>query len=406
MKHYPSTPLLLWAVCVLALTALPACGRKAGPLSGQMVRAQMNRCGDATYLDNAGGRLKWSYGTGMELRSYLDVFEAYGDTAIYNFARKWYDNMVAEDGTIKEYAPERFGSDKVCPGKSLFYFYDKTGEEKYRKAIELVWSQVERQPRTRAGAFWFKQVYPHQVWLDGLYLVYPFYVEYASRYLAGEERLRAYEDIVNGFVVTHDKCLDAATRLPRHAWDESGRMFWCDPATEGQSFHSWGRAVGMYCMALLDVLDWLPEDFNGRQTLVSYLREICDVLPEWADKEAGVWYQVLDQPEREGNYLEANCSAMFAYTFLKGVRMGYLDASLLPYAKQVYADVVREFIVDGGKGQISLEHCTSNCGLGGSSNRMGDFTYYISEPVRANDAKGVAPFIWASLEIEKINNSF
>jgi len=401
MKHYPSTPLILRAVCALALAALAACSQKPGPLSEQMVISQITRCGDATYLNHTDGRLKWSYGTAMELRSYLDVFEAYGDTTIYNFARKWYDNLVAENGTIKDYSPESYASDKVSPGKALFYLYDKTGDEKYRKAIELVKSQIDSQPRTRAGAFWFKQVYPHQVWLDGLYLISPFYVEYAARYLEGEAQLRAYQDIVNGFTVAHDKCMDPATHLLRHAWDESRRMFWCDPGTDGQSFHSWGRAVGMYCMALLDVLDWLPEDFDGRRTLTGYLQEICAELPKWADPEAGVWYQVLDQPARAGNYLEATCSAMFAYTFLKGVRKGYLDAGLLPYARKVYSDLVREFVTTGEKGLINLEKCCSNCGLGGSSNRMGDFTYYISEPVRSNDARGVAPFIWASLEMEK-----
>ena len=406
MNQFLPLPFLARAVCALALVALPACNKKANPLSTQMVESQIARCGDASYLDYADGRLRWSYGTGMELRAYLDVFETYGDTSVFNFARRWYDSMVAENGTIREYTPERYGSDKVSPGKSLFYLYDKTGEEKYRKAIELVKSQIDGQPRTRAGAFWFKQVYPHQVWLDGLFLISPFYAEYAARYLEGDARRAAFRDIVNGFTVAHDRCFDPDTRLLRHAWDESGRMFWCDPATSGQSFHSWGRALGMYCLGILDVLDWLPEDFDGRTTLTGYLREICAELPKWADTQAGVWYQVLDQPEREGNYLEASCSAMFVYTFLKGVRMGYLDAGLLPYARERYADFVRTFVTRDEQGRINLGPCCSNCGLGGSSNRMGDFAYYISEPVRANDAKAVAPFIWASLEMERQSRPF
>ena len=402
MRPYPRSPLIVRAACILVLAAVTACGKKDVPLSVQMVRSQIARCGDATYLDYTDGRLKWSYSPAMELNAYLDVYETYGDTAIYHFVHKWYDNIVTEDGSIQTYTPDRYSSDKISPGKSLFYFYDKTGDEKYRKAIDLVKSQIDGQPRTRSGAFWFKQVYPNQVWLDGLFLVAPFYVEYASRFLEDDAQLAAYRDIVNGFTVAHDKCRDPRTGLLRHAWDESGKMFWCDPATDGQSFHSWGRALGMYCMAIVDVLDWLPADFDGRQTLTGYLREICDVLPQWADKESGVWYQVLDQPGREGNYLEATCSAMFAYTYLKGVRTGALDARLLPYAKRLYADVVRTFITTDPEGLVSIGSCCSVCGLGGSSNRMGDFAYYISEPVRSNDAKGVAPFIRASLEMEKL----
>jgi len=391
---------LLFLCASLALLA-SCSGSKTEPMSEKMVHSQMYRCPDATYLDYTDGRLKWNYTPGLELRSFLDVYEAYGDTSIYNYVYKWYNDIVNEDGSIKSYSVEKYSTDLICPGKSLFYFYDKTGDEKFRKAIELVKSQIDGQPRTSEGAFWHKKVYPHQIWLDGVYMAEPFYVEYATRYMQGEERTEAYKDIVNEFVVAAKRTYDPETKLYRHAWDESHGMFWCNPET-GQSQHCWGRALGWYCMAILDVLDYLPEDFEGRGTLIEILRNICTELPKWADKDKGVWYQVLDSPEREGNYLEATCSAMFSYTFLKGVRMGYLDSSLLPYAKKVYEDVVREFISTDETGHISIEKCCSVGGLGGSSNRMGDFAYYLSEPIRPNDSKGVGPFIWASLEMEKL----
>ena len=153
MKLNPSLPLLFRAACVLTLAVIPACGKKADPLSEQMVHSQISRCGDATYLDYTDGRLKWSYAPGMELRAYLDVFQTYGDTTVFNFVRKWYDSIVSDDGTIQGYTPDRYGLDKICPGKPLFYLYDETGEEKYRKAIELVKSQIDGQPRTPSGAF-------------------------------------------------------------------------------------------------------------------------------------------------------------------------------------------------------------------------------------------------------------
>ena len=383
-----------------ALCLMAGC-KSETPMSVQMVESQMHRCGDATYLDYTPGKLKWNYTPGLELRSYLDVYEAYGDEAIYEFVHKWYDSIVNEDGTIQTYSVDKYSTDLICPGKSLFYFYDKTGDEKYRKAIELVKSQIDSHPRTSEGAFWHKKVYHHQIWLDGVYMAEPFYVEYASRYMEGEERLQAYRDIVNEFTVAAAHTYDPAKKLYRHAWDESHSMFWCDKQT-GQSQHCWGRALGWYTMAIIDVLDWLPEDFEPRNELISLLQGICAELPKWADPESGVWYQVLDQPGREGNYLEATCSVMFCYTFLKGIRMGYLDASLLPYAKKLYEDCVREFITTDENGWISLQKCCSVGGLGGSTNRMGDYAYYLSEPIRPNDSKGVGPFIWASLEMEQL----
>lgn len=388
------------SAAALALAALAACTRTE-PLSEQMVKSQMERCGDATYLDYTDGRLKWNYTPGLELRSFLDVYDAYGDESVYDFVHAWYDAIVEEDGSIKTYSVDKYSTDLICPGKSLFYFYDRTGEEKYRKAMDLLMTQIKGQPRTSDGAFWHKRIYPHQIWLDGVYMAEPFYVEYASRYMSGEEQAAAYDEIAGEFISAARHTYDPATKLYRHAYDESRSMFWCDPRT-GQSQHCWGRALGWYCMAVLDVLDYLPEDHPGRPEIIAILRGICDELPKWADPESGVWYQVLDQPGREGNYLEATCSVMFAYTYLKGVRMGYLDAGLLPYAKKVYEDCVRELISTDDKGLISIEKCCSVGGLGGSSMRMGDFAYYLSEPVRPNDSKGVGPFIWASLEMERL----
>lgn len=389
-----------WAA---ALTVLPAfaCSGRSVPMSVQMVRSQMSRCPDAAYLDYGNGQLKWNYTPGLELKAYLDVYDTYGGEDIKDYVSKWYDGIVNSDGTIQTYAVDKYSTDLICPGKSLFWFYDKTGNEKYRKAMDLLKTQIDGQPRTSEGAFWHKKGYPHQVWLDGVYMSEPFYVEYAGRYLQGAAQTKAYDEIVNEFVVAAKNTYDPVTHLLRHAWDESRSMPWCDPMT-GQSQHCWGRALGWYCMALVDVLDLLPESYQGREKLIGILQSICAVLPKWADPKTGVWYEVLDQPGREGNYLEATCSAMFSYTYLKGIRKGYLDKKMLPYARRLYKNVVKEFITRDDKGLISINNCCAVGGLGGPSNRMGDFAYYLSEPIRSNDSKGVGPFIWASLEMEKL----
>lgn len=371
------------------------------PLSVEMVRSQMTRCPEAALLDYGSGKLKWSYTPGLELKAYLDVYETYGGQEIYDYVHAWYDEAVQPDGSIQTYSLDKYNVDLICPGRSLFYFYDKTGEEKYLKAIELLKSQLDTHPRTTEGALWHKKIYPHQVWLDGVYMAMPFYAEYASRYLQGEDRDAAFREIAGEFKVAAAHTHDSGTGLWRHAWDESHSMFWCDPET-GQSQHCWGRALGWMAMAAVEVLDFLPADMPEQAELVALLREICEVLPKWADPESGMWYQVLDQPGREGNYLEATCSSMFCYTYLKGVRKGWLDASLLPYAKDLYSRLCEEFLTTSDDGLISLEQCCAVGGLGGSNNRMGDYAYYLSEPVRPNDSKGVGPFIWASLEMEML----
>ena len=385
-----------------SLVLIASCAKsQEEPMSLKMIHSQMHRCPEATYLDFARGNFRWNYTPGLELRAYTDAAEFYNDEEIYEYVKAWYDKAVNEDGTINTYSVQTYSTDLICPAKSLFYFYDKTGDEKFRKTIDLVKTQIDGHPRTSEGAFWHKLRYPHQVWLDGVYMAEPFYVEYANRFLQGEEQLKAYDEIVNEFVIAAKHTYDPVTHLYRHAWDESHSQFWCNPET-GQSQHCWGRALGWYCMALNDVLEELPATFARRQELIDILRQICAELPKWADPESGVWYQVLDQPGREGNYLEATCSVMFSYTFLKGIRLGFLDKDLLPYAKELYANVVKTFISTDEEGWISLDQCCSVGGLGGNGNRMGDFAYYLSEPIRSNDSKGVGPFVWASLEMERL----
>lgn len=366
-----------------------------------MVRSQMTRCPDASYLDYRNGQPKWNYTPGLELRAFLDVYDTYGGEDIFDYVEAWYDNLIKEDGSIKGYKLANYSTDHICPAKTLFYIYDKTGKEKYRKAMDLIMQQVEEQPRTSEGAFWHKKIYPHQVWLDGVYMAEPFYVEYASRWFSEEKKAEAYDDIVNEFVVGGHHTFDPETMLYRHAWDESKSMPWADSVT-GQSAHCWGRALGWYCMALLDVLDYIPDSHPGHDTLQGILRNICETLPKYNNEGGYAWYQVLDQPGREGNYIESTCTAMFSYTYLKAIRMGYISQEWLPYAVNVYNYMNDKFITTDEDGLISITRCCEVGGLGGKQNRMGDYAYYLSEPIRDNDSKGVGPYIWASLEMERL----
>ena len=368
--------------------------------SREVVRSEMDRCPEASFIDGQNGSLKWNYTTGLELKAFLDVFEAYGDEEIFSYVDKWYDGIISEDGTIYKYKKSNYSTDHICPGRTLFSLYDLTGKEKYRYAMDTLYSQIKEQPRTKEGGFWHKAAYPHQMWLDGLYMAQPFYAEYTQRYVSDPAEKKAnYEDIVHQFKTVYEYTYDPGTTLLRHAWDSSHEMFWCDPST-GQSAHAWGRALGWFSMALVEVIPFIPEE-NGRDELVSILGKTIAAVREFADPETGMWYQVIDSPGREGNYLEATCSAMFTYAMLKGTRLGILEGVSRKEAMGTYSKLLDAFVRVDGNGLVNLDSCCEVAGLGGNNNRKGDFDYYIHEPVRSNDPKGIGPLIWAALETEK-----
>lgn len=386
-----------------ALFAVAAYGQE--PYSIRMIRSEMQRNPDATYLDGREGQRKWNYTTGLELKSFLDAAKRYELPEVVDYVRAWADTMATEKGEIYSYKKSNYNVDHICPARIYFDLHDMYGDQdmRYRRVTRKVREQVDSHPRTQSGEFWHKQVYPNQVWLDGFYMALPFYAEYTKRYAPKEQRDSLFADIAHQFTAGAKNTYDPATGLFRHAWDESRSMFWCDPET-GLSEHAWGRATGWYAIALVEVLDYMPKDHPGHQELVDQLNYLLEVLPKWADPQTGMWYQVLDCPEREGNYQEATCSIMFTYAFLKGLRRGYIDRSHEEYILGLYPKFIDRFIRENPDGTISMTDCCAVGGLGGKQMRKGDFDYYLSEPIIENDCKGVGPFIWASLEWEARHN--
>ena len=393
---------LMKRIAYLALGCLiAACAPKTEPVTGpysvRMVRSEIKRAPEATFLDGQEGGYKWNYTTGLELRSFLAVSQAYDIPEFDAYVRAWYDGIVDANGNIGgKYDREKYNLDHVCPARTLISLYQFTPDIRYAIAIETVRKQLQEQPRTEAGAFWHKQVYPGQVWLDGLYMAEPFYAVYGN--ITRQDEI--FDDVTLQFRVAAEKTYDPVTGLYRHAWDETRSMAWADPVT-GQSAHCWGRALGWYTMALVEVLPFFPADHPGKAELQGILEGILATLPKYADPETGMWYQVLDCPGREGNYLEATCSAMFTYAYLRAAREGYaVPASIDP--KALYEALVKKFIREEKDGTLNLTDCCAVAGLGGKENRSGTFDYYIGEKIIENDPKGVGPFIWASLEYEKL----
>lgn len=335
----------------------------------------------------------WNYTQGLIAQSMIKVWKENGNQAYYDYA-KWYaDKMIDSTGFIPAYKVEDYNIDAVNSGKFLFDLYENTKDERYLKAIHFMRDQLKLHPRTSEGGFWHKQRYPHQMWLDGLYMGAPFYAQYAVYF----NEPAIFDDVVNQFVLVHKYTYNTESGLNYHAWDESKEQKWADPVT-GRSPHYWGRAMGWYAMALVDVLDFIPENHAGRHSIVDILNQVAEGIKKYQDTETGLWYQVLDQGNREGNYLEATVSSMFAYSLLKAVRNGYISSDYKTVAIKAYNGIVENLIKDNGDGTISLTQCCSVAGLGGDPYRDGSYEYYISEPIRDNDPKGVGPFIMASLE--------
>ena len=382
---------------ILCAIALTACTAKA-QLYRDVVRSEMVRCPEASYIDGQEGRLKWNYTTGLELKAMLDAacHSERSEESVISYVDAWYDAVIDSTGSIGgKYKKSNYSSDHICPGKTLFQLYDATGKEKYRLAMDNLYGQIQEMPRTPEGGFWHKKIYPDQMWLDGLYMVEPFYAEYTARFVPDSLKQANYQDIVKQFTLAWDNCYDPGTKLLRHAWDS-----WCDPAT-GQSEHAWGRACGWYAMALADVIPWMPEG-EMQQKLIDLLSRLMQTVREFADPESRMWYQVLDRPGAEGNYLEASASAMFTYVLLKGTRSGWIKDYSVKSAKDRYRRLLRTFVTVGANGLVNLNQCCEVAGLGGKEMRSGTYEYYIHERIRANDPKGIGPLIWASIEYDKI----
>jgi unsaturated rhamnogalacturonyl hydrolase len=365
----------------------------------RLADSEMKRCPESWQLDFQ-QTLKWDYCHGVELQAFLNLYEITGDKKYRDYAISYADTMIARDGTIKTYRLEEYNIDRLNTGKILFRIYEYTNDEKYKKAIDLLRTQMNTHPRNEDGGFWHKETYPYQMWLDGLYMAAPFMAEYAVRYNLPDD----FKDIVNQFTTVARHTYDPVTGLYRHACDVSRQMFWSDRIT-GQSKHAWGRAMGWYSMAIVDALDFLPAGEPAQDSLITLLNKIAVQLQRIQDPATGLWYQVLDRSGDEGNYLESSCSAMFMYSLYKAVRKGYIDASYKETADKAYDGYIKEFIETDENGLTNLTRACAVAGLGGKDNRSGDYNYYINELIRANDPKAIGPFINAMIEIELISRS-
>jgi unsaturated rhamnogalacturonyl hydrolase len=370
----------------------------AAPLewSQRMAKSEIARRGDQP-------KLKWDYTVALFSHALILLGDRTGDPRMLDHAAKSIGGLIAPDGTITAgYKLEEYNIDSVAPGRAVLDLFERTKEARYQKAAALLRQQLKTHPRTSEGGFWHKQRYPQQMWLDGLYMGSPFLANYARLF----KEPAALDDVAKQFVLMDAHAWDAKAGLHYHAWDEARAQSWANKQT-GTSPHFWGRAIGWYAMALVDVLDYVPASHPEVDQIVVILRRVADGILRYQDPKTGLWWQIVDQGGRQGNYLEATASSMFVYTLAKAVNQGYLPRDrYLPVIRRGYEGIVRDLVKTGADGRIDLTQCCSVAGLGYTNSagrpRDGTFDYYVSEPIVNNDLKGVGPFILAGLELDRL----
>lgn len=368
-------------------------------ISTRLAESEMARRGDS--LSHGGWDTltsrpsSWNYTTGLLMQAMDDLSAAAGDPRFADYAKRTIDSYLTADGTIRGYDAGELNIDHINSGKMLQRLQSKHPDPRYQAALGALAAQLAKHPRTSEGAFWHKQRYPHQLWLDGVYMGMPF--------LAGvgvaEGDDHKVEEAVREFTIARSHMRDPRSGLYYHAWDEAKKQKWADPKT-GRSRFFWGRGLGWYAMALVDILDVIPpEKTELRKPLLAIIPELAESLVRHQDA-TGVWYQILDMPKEPGNYREASASAMFTYFLAKAINKGYLPESFVPAAKKAYAGLVDEFVSVHADGSFHLTNVVEVGGLG--YGRDGSYRYYMSERVIDNDPKGVGPAIMAGIQLSEL----
>ncbi len=362
------------------------------------------------YLLDFSKKPKWSYVMGIEMEGMLDTYERYkdGNDAILSYLKEYPETMIDEKGNVTGYKYEDFNLDNVRTAKFILRMHNLFPTKGTEKALKTIFKQLQNQPRTKEGVYWHKAIYANQVWLDGIFMGLPFYCNYAVQTMKPKKAEKYLDDAVDQMVKTDYRTYDEKTQLWKHAWDETHEQFWADKEN-GKSQHTWARALGWYVMAMTECLDAMPENYARRNEVIDLLNKAMASVVKYQDKQTGVWYDVMDVKDTR-NYLESTASSMFAYVLLKGYRKGYLGEKYRDAGVKAYNGILKQFIKVNPDKTISLTNCCAVSGLGPGPGpyvkkpnykRDGSFEYYMSEPIRDNDAKGVGPFIWASLEMEQ-----
>lgn len=330
---------------------------------------------------------KWNYEDGCILLAAIELFKATSNKIYRDFVVNYISNYVLEDGRIQYYSIEDYNLDNIAPGRAIIFAYEQTGEERFYKAVELLMKQLKNHPRTESGNFWHKKIYPNQIWLDGLFMAQPFYMAVETKFGKKE----GYPDIISQYKNVRKNIFNEEKELYYHAFDESREIFWADKVT-GLSENFWLRAIGWFQMSIIETMQEMPkavyENYNDLQLI---FKESIKGILKYQDSKSKLFYQVVDHPEVEGNYLETSGSAMIAASILKACRMRVLlSEKYWHIGEEILKELIDQKLVLE-EGQLVLKDCCAVAGLGPNENRRdGTVEYYLSEPIVDNDNKAIA----------------
>ncbi len=375
----------------------------------------------------------WDYVSGLVTKSLLKATVQYPEDmwslTAYEWCRQYADAALNSDGSFKNF--KKGNIDNIASGKVFFELYHrelakgtdegKANAARYKAAADYLYNYLRYeysriQLEEGKDGFFHKDIYPNQMWLDGLYMGAAFYAEYLANFAPDDTE--GWTDIANQFITIHKHTYDADKQLNYHGWSAAptdASSFWAnrDGDFKGCSSEFWGRGMGWFFAALVDVLEVMPPTHADYATLKGILIQVAEGLRRWQDPASGVWYQLLQYDNTfvgecgNSNYLEASASCMFTYSYLKALRLGLIDETFRPVAEKAYAGVLKTFVTENEDKSLSLNFSCKSAGLGPakSPQRDGSASYYLcgsDVTVVSNEGKSIGPFIMAGLEWELI----
>ena len=326
------------------------------------------------------------YHQGVFLSGMLNTYKQCNEEKYLNYIKDWVDSVINEDGsilTLREYM-----LDDIQPAILLFDLMKKSDDSRYAAALEKLMDVVSRWSCNPMGGFWHKLHRINEMWLDGLYMVGPLQAMYSEH----TGNMIYLDNAINQAILMRDNMQDKETKILPQAWDYYKRADWADPET-GLSPEVWGRALGWYVVAILDILEFTPKNYKGRDTLVQIEADVLNALLKYQDKDSGMWYQIVNKPLEKDNWLETSCSTLFAYAMAKAVRMGICGKEYLDAARRAYEGIIERYVkIEDGDISIS--------GICVGTN-VCDYKGYIERPTSTNDLHGTGAFLLMCSELDR-----
>ncbi len=326
---------------------------------------------------------RFHYHQGVFLSGMQKTYNLCNEQKYFDYIRGWVDSIVKEDGTIDRFDQGQL--DDIQPGVLLFQLYEKTGDERYTKALSTLMALLKDFPKNDEGGFWHKDRCAHQMWLDGLYMGGPIAAEYAKKFDAPE-----YFDICAFQAkMMEAKTKDPVTGLWYHAWDAKKVQPWANPET-GLAPEFWGRSIGWVPVGILEELDHFPEDHKDRAELIRLTVDLIKAVAKYQDKESGLWYQVVNKGGQEGNWLESSCTCLYVAAMCKAVKAGLLDESYLEIAERGYKGIIDRLKYN--ENGVVIDNICIGTGVG-------NYEFYCARPTSENDLHGAGAFILMCTEV-------